>query len=211
MYLRPGHDGEQRPEKGGGGGGGELSDGLPSPSLPSSSAAALAVQDPSSSSAFVSAEAAAAALLLERERQAAYDQRLAHAIWARATTGANPAVDLLVCLERRRAIGFRYADIARAVVIHHGSRDTRVPVDTVRWLGKAMRRCEVRVLPGEGHGLMARGAVMGGVLMEIAREWDDWTKVVQHARGGGDRGGFGGSGDRGAGGDISSAAVLRDF
>jgi pimeloyl-ACP methyl ester carboxylesterase len=210
MYLRPGHDGEHRSEKGGGGGGGELSDGLPSPSLPLSSAAALAVQDPSSSSSAgappLSAEAAAAALLLERERQAAYDQRLAHAIWARATTGANPAVDLLVCLERRRAIGFRYADIARAVVIHHGSRDTRVPVDTVRWLGKAMRRCEVRVLPGEGHGLMARGAVMGAVLMEIAREWDDWTKVVQHARGGGggDRGGVGG-------GDISSAAVLRDF
>ena len=74
-------------------------------------------------------------------------------------------MDLLVCLERRHTIGFRYVDITRPVVIHHGSRDTRVPVDNVRWLGKTMRRCEVRVLEGEGHGLMASAQVMGGVLM----------------------------------------------
>jgi hypothetical protein len=81
-------------------------------------------------------------------------------------------------LERRHTIGFRYVDITRAVVIHHGSKDTRVPVENVRWLGKTMRRCEVRVLEGEGHGLMASAAVMGGVLMEIAREWEDWMKVT---------------------------------
>ncbi|EEY15342.1 hydrolase [Verticillium alfalfae VaMs.102] len=103
---------------------------------------------------------------------------LTHAIWDLATTGANPAVDLLVCLERRHTIGFRYVDITRPVVIHHGSRDTRVPVDNVKWLGKTMRRCEVRVLEGEGHGLMASAGVMGSVLMEISKEWDDWMKVT---------------------------------
>jgi len=36
----------------------------------------------------------------------------------------------------------------------------------------------VRVLEGEGHGLMASAAVMGGVLMEIAREWEDWMKLT---------------------------------
>ncbi len=65
-----------------------------------------------------------------------------------------------MCLERRHTIGFRYVDITRPVVIHHGSRDTRVPVENVKWLGKTMRRCEVRVLEGEGHGLMASAAVM---------------------------------------------------
>jgi pimeloyl-ACP methyl ester carboxylesterase len=68
------------------------------------------------------------------------------------------------------------------VVIHHGSRDTRVPVENVRWLAKTMRRCEVRVLEGEGHGLMASAAVMGGVLEEIAREWVDWMEVVKNGR-----------------------------
>jgi pimeloyl-ACP methyl ester carboxylesterase len=70
-------------------------------------------------------------------------------------------------------------DINRAVVIHHGSKDNRVPVENVKWLGKMMRRCEVRILEGEGHGLMASAAVMGGVLTEIAREWEDWMRVVQ--------------------------------
>ncbi|KAI0202410.1 alpha/beta-hydrolase [Astrocystis sublimbata] len=119
----------------------------------------------------------------EKERQMAYDLRLTHAIWDLATTGANPAVDLLVCLERTQTVGFRYVDITRPVVIHHGSRDTRVPVDNVRWLGKAMRRCEVRVLEGEGHGLMASASVMGGVLMEIGKEWEDWVRLTKSGRG----------------------------
>ncbi|KAJ2902669.1 hypothetical protein MKZ38_000254 [Zalerion maritima] len=105
--------------------------------------------------------AAAADALADKERQMTYDTRLTHAIWDLATTGANPAVDLLVCLERRHTIGFR---------------DTRVPVENVRWLGKTMRRCEVRVLEGEGHGLMASATVMGGVLMEISKEWEDWMR-----------------------------------
>lgn len=114
----------------------------------------------------------------DKERQLTYDTRLTHAIWDLATTGANPAVDLLVCLERRHTIGFRYVDITRPVIIHHGSRDTRVPVENVKWLGKAMRRCEVRVLEGEGHGLMASATVMGSVLMEMSKEWEDWMRVT---------------------------------
>ncbi|KAI0400630.1 Alpha/Beta hydrolase protein [Xylaria palmicola] len=125
---------------------------------------------------------AASDALAEKERQTTYDMRLTHAIWDLATTGANPAVDLLVCLERRHTIGFRYVDITRPVIIHHGSRDTRVPVDNVRWLGKAMRRCEVRVLEGEGHGLMASASVMGTVLMEISKEWEDWTRLTNPKR-----------------------------
>ncbi|KAK4694409.1 hypothetical protein P7C71_g3173, partial [Lecanoromycetidae sp. Uapishka_2] len=124
-----------------------------------------------------------------KEKGATYDACLTEAIWQAATTGANPAVDLLVCLERRQPIGFRYVDITRAVVIHHGSKDTRVPVENVKWLGKSMRRCEVRVLEGEGHGLMASAGVMGNVLMEMAGEWDDWNRVVK-GKGGAERGGL---------------------
>ncbi|MCJ1268131.1 hypothetical protein MMC22_008017 [Lobaria immixta] len=116
--------------------------------------------------------------MVEKERQLSYDTRLTEAIWNSATTDANPAVDLLICLERRHPIGFRYVDITRSVVIHHGSKDNRVPVENVKWLGKTMRRCEVRILEGEGHGLMASAAVMGGVLMEIAKEWEDWIRLV---------------------------------
>ena len=125
-------------------------------------------------------------LINEKDRSATYETRLTEAIWEAATTGANPAVDLLVCLERRQPIGFRYVDITRAVVIHHGSKDSRVPVENVKWLGKTMRRCQVRVLEGEGHGLMASAMVMGNVLMEMAQEWDDWNRVVK-GKGGIDR------------------------
>lgn len=118
----------------------------------------------------------------EVERQRDYDTRLTYKIWELATTNANPAVDLLVCLERRQTIGFRYVDITRSVVIHHGSKDPRVPVENVQWLGKTMRRCEVRILEGEGHGLMASAGVMGNVLTEIAKEWEDWTILVQGKR-----------------------------
>ena len=119
----------------------------------------------------------------EKERQTDYDMRLMNAIWDLATTNANPAVDLLVCLERRQSIGFRYVDINKAVVIHHGTRDMRVPLINAKWLGKTMRKCEVRVLEGENHSLMASAGVMANVLMEIAKEWEDWNRVVQGKRG----------------------------
>ncbi|KAF2750382.1 alpha/beta-hydrolase [Sporormia fimetaria CBS 119925] len=114
----------------------------------------------------------------ERRRKQEFDERLTFAIWDRATANANPATDLIVCLETKQTIGFRYEDINRAVVIHHGSKDSRVPVDNVRWLGRLMRRCEVRILEGEQHGLMASAQVMGNVLTEIASEWQDWNDAV---------------------------------
>jgi pimeloyl-ACP methyl ester carboxylesterase len=116
--------------------------------------------------------------IAEKERQRAFDERLTFAIWDRATTNANPATDLIVCLETKQTIGFRYEDINRPVVIHHGSKDSRVPVDNVRWLGKLMRKCEVRILEGEQHGLMASAQVMGNVLTEMARDWEDWNDIV---------------------------------
>jgi pimeloyl-ACP methyl ester carboxylesterase len=143
--------------------------------------AAKDITDPNHEAAVL---AVAANDLADKERQVTYDSRLTHAIWDLATSGANPAVDLLVCLERRHTIGFRYVDITRPVMVHHGSKDTRVPVENVRWLGKTMKRCEVRVLEGEGHGLMASAVVMGNVLMDIAREWEDWSKVTGATSGG---------------------------
>ncbi|KAI4690072.1 uncharacterized protein J4E84_004253 [Alternaria hordeiaustralica] len=116
--------------------------------------------------------------MAELERQRAFDERLTFAIWDRATANANPATDLIVCLETKQTIGFRYEDINRPVVIHHGSKDSRVPVDNVRWLGKLMRKCEVRILEGEQHGLMASAQVMGNVLTEMASDWEDWTNMV---------------------------------
>lgn len=118
----------------------------------------------------------------EGERRRDYNERLTYAIWEAATANANPAVDLVTCLERRQAIGFRYLDIVRAIVIHHGSKDTRVPVENVKWLGNLMKRCEVRILDGEGHGLMASAAVMGSILTEVAREWEDWSIITQGRR-----------------------------
>lgn len=107
----------------------------------------------------------------DKFRLSEYDMRLTRAIWESATTDANPTADFMVCFERRFPVGFRYADITRPVFIHHGDRDTRVPVDNVRWLTRMMRNCDLKIVEGEGHGMMASARVMGNVLMEIAREW----------------------------------------
>lgn len=104
-----------------------------------------------------------------------YNTTLTHRTWSLATLNANPAVDLIICLERRRPIGFRYTDITRTVVIHHGANDTRVPLENVRWLSTAMKKCDLRVLENEGHGLMASASVMSEVLGEVGREWEEWA------------------------------------
>ena len=113
-------------------------------------------------------------------RRALYNETLTHRIWTLATQNANPASDLVVCLERRRPIGFRYPEVTRSVVIHHGGKDTRVPLDNVRWLQGVMKRCELRVLDDEGHGLMASASAMAAVLGEIAKEWEEWELIAQN-------------------------------
>ncbi|PPJ61321.1 hypothetical protein CBER1_05093 [Cercospora berteroae] len=145
----------------------------------------------------------------ERERQVEYTSRLTQATWDMATRDSNPATDLLVCLERHRDVGFRYTDVAREVVITHGSEDKRVPVANVKWLAEQMNRralgatiergsgrdsrdswvstarggCEVRILNGEGHGLMASPVIMGDILEEIARTAYERESLQEERRG----------------------------
>ena len=88
-----------------------------------------------------------------------------------------------MCLERRSEIGFRYADVSKEMVIHHGAKDTRVPVENVTWLAGRMRRAELRVLEDEGHGLMASAGVMANVLGEVGREWEDWNAITGQSKG----------------------------
>lgn len=147
--------------------------------LPNASSMSLALANPADPNYEKAKRMKEALTQVERQRQQEFDERLTFAIWDRATTNANPATDLIVCLETKQTIGFRYEDINRSVVIHHGSKDSRVPVDNVRWLGRLMRKCEVRILEGEQHGLMASAQVMGNVLTEMASDWEDWTAVVQ--------------------------------
>lgn len=129
----------------------------------------------------------------QQEKEVAYKSALTERTWELATRNSNPTIDLLVCLERNRDIGFRYVDIQRKIVITHGSDDKRVPVENVKWLADQINRrtpamvepgheffdedvyqksgCDVRILSGEEHGLMASPIVMADVLSEIAREW----------------------------------------
>ncbi|SMQ46195.1 unnamed protein product [Zymoseptoria tritici ST99CH_1A5] len=134
----------------------------------------------------------------ESQRQAEYTTRLTQRTWDLATRDSNPATDLLVCLERHRDVGFRYTDVGRDMIITHGDDDKRVPIANIKWLAaqinrralsqsleshvrrsrsswadpqRSQTRCEVRVLPGEGHGLMASPSIMSDVLEEIAGYW----------------------------------------
>lgn len=113
-------------------------------------------------------------------RATLYNTQLTHRIWTLATLNANPAADLLTCLERKKPIGFRYADVTRSIVIRHGAKDTRVPLDNVKWLDSVMKRSELRILENEGHSLMANASVMSSVLGEISREWDEWDKIARY-------------------------------
>ena len=141
----------------------------------------------------------------EKERKSKFTNALTQRTWELATRDSSPATDLLVCLERHRDVGFRYTDVHRDIVITHGSEDKRVPVANVKWLAEQMSRhplpvvagtdsvpqsregrgaaemlaqggCEVRILEGEGHGLMASPNIMGDVLTEIAGYWSGQNK-----------------------------------
>ncbi|KAK3720383.1 hypothetical protein LTR37_003794 [Vermiconidia calcicola] len=137
----------------------------------------------------------------EKERKLEYTNHLTQRTWELAVRDSNPATDLLVCLERHRNVGFRYTDVNRELVVTHGSEDKRVPLANVKWLTQQMTRralsknadpgvegsnipqsrdgsggCELRILEGESHGLMASPTIMGDVLTEIAGYWTSPSK-----------------------------------
>ena len=177
------------------------------PSRPPSTLVLSATASPMEPSVTYASVALDAAEHTENERKVAFKTRLTELTWELATRDSNPATDLLVCLERQRDIGFRYTDVNRDVIIHHGSDDKRVPIANVKWLAEQMNRravnqaaqssetgyprsregwvdssttgsCEVRILPGEGHGLMANPLIMSDVLTEIAEYWAGQRKMT---------------------------------
>ena len=115
---------------------------------------------------------------------------LVAAIWAAATRDSNATIDLLTSLERPHTVGFTYFDVALPVVIRHGSKDERVPLERVMWMTKAMNmaragNAELKVVQGAQHGLMARADVMSDVFEEIARDSHTWNGCLRCRKGGG--------------------------
>ncbi|GAA6000844.1 hypothetical protein JCM10207_004686 [Rhodosporidiobolus poonsookiae] len=101
--------------------------------------------------------------------------------------------DLLVLLERtstsasssstpggaggKKGLGFDYRDLAAPVKVWYGDRDDRISESSIRWLERELKagrsgRCDVRIVEGADHSLMANGRVMLDVLESIADEWD---------------------------------------
>ena len=115
---------------------------------------------------------------------------LVAAIWAAATRDSNAVVDLLTSLERPHTVGFTYFDVTLPVMIRHGSKDDRVPLERVAWMTKAMNmarpdNAELKVIQGAQHGLMARADVMSDVFEEVARESHKWDGCNRCRKGGG--------------------------
>ncbi|GAA5863430.1 hypothetical protein JCM1840_007524 [Sporobolomyces johnsonii] len=93
---------------------------------------------------------------------------------------AGSTSDLLVLLERtsgKKGLGFEYKDVERPIKVWYGDKDDRISVGSVRWLEKEVAgRCDVEIVQGADHALMANHKVMFDVLESIANEWDHAAK-----------------------------------
>jgi hypothetical protein len=81
--------------------------------------------------------------------------------------------DLLSILERpdSRPWGFSYTDVKQHVKVWYGDRDERIGISSVRWMERAMKDCEVKIIKGEDHSLLTNAKVVVEVLESIAAEW----------------------------------------
>ncbi|KAF9513448.1 hypothetical protein BS47DRAFT_968739 [Hydnum rufescens UP504] len=85
--------------------------------------------------------------------------------------------DLLSILDRgdSRPWGFSYTDVKHPVKVWYGDRDDRIGIGSIRWMERAMKDCTIKIIKGEGHGLLTNADVVVDVLESIAHE--------SHARG----------------------------
>ncbi|GAA5973743.1 hypothetical protein JCM11641_005113 [Rhodosporidiobolus odoratus] len=158
---------------------------LLSPSSPLASSTASLPRCISPSPAPASASSIAPAALIDGLLRASHAESL------RGGTS-----DLLVLLERTSSssnstsgtnskksqgpgLGFEYRDLQSSLKVWYGDRDDRISLGSIRWLEKEVKErgkkgvCEVKVVEGADHGLMANGRVMFEVLESIASEWNN--------------------------------------
>ncbi|KAF8338171.1 uncharacterized protein EI90DRAFT_3041930 [Cantharellus anzutake] len=82
------------------------------------------------------------------------------------------SADLMAILERdSRPWGFSYTDVKQPVKVWYGDRDDRIGIGSVRWMERTMKDCTLKVLEGEGHGLLTNADVVVEVLESVAKEW----------------------------------------
>ncbi|GAA5902912.1 hypothetical protein JCM8208_006509 [Rhodotorula glutinis] len=150
---------------------------------------------PSVASTHSHLSAAATAASSSRERRAippaVLIDGLLRASHAESSSSGGTA-DLLVLLERAspaagagapRGMGFAYGDVPHRCKVWAGDRDDRISLASVRWLERELDRglagagvgpkdkgCEVRVVEGADHSLMANSSVMLEVLESLAAE-----------------------------------------
>ncbi|GAA5896986.1 hypothetical protein JCM6882_007323 [Rhodosporidiobolus microsporus] len=103
---------------------------------------------------------------------------LLRASHAESLRGGGTA-DLLVLLDSaKKGLGFEYRDLDCPVKVWYGDKDDRISAGSIRWLEREVKErgrkgvCEVKVVEGADHGLMANGRVMLDVLESIAADWD---------------------------------------
>ncbi|GAA5931971.1 hypothetical protein JCM3775_004201 [Rhodotorula graminis] len=106
------------------------------------------------------------------------------------SSSSGATADLLVLLERASpataagassGMGFAYGDVPHRCKVWAGDRDDRISLASVRWLERELDRglagagagprdkgCEVRVVEGADHSLMANSGVMLEVLESLA-------------------------------------------
>ncbi|GAA5844913.1 hypothetical protein JCM9279_000043 [Rhodotorula babjevae] len=152
---------------------------------------------PSVASTHSHSSAAATSTSAGRERRAippaALIDGLLRASHAESSSSGGTA-DLLVLLERTSTAsssapgaplgtGFAYGDVPHRCKVWLGDKDDRISLASVRWLERELDRglagagagprdkgCEVRVVEGADHSLMANSGVMIEVLESIAAE-----------------------------------------
>ncbi len=83
------------------------------------------------------------------------------------------SADLMAILERgdSRPWGFSYTDVNQPVKVWCGDRDDRIGIGSVRWMERTMKDCTLKILKGEGHGLLTNADVVVEVLESVAKEW----------------------------------------
>ncbi|GAA5901759.1 alpha/beta fold hydrolase [Sporobolomyces salmoneus] len=82
--------------------------------------------------------------------------------------------DLLVLLDRsnQKSNTIKYNEVEQKVKVWYGDKDDRISRESIRWLEKEIKGCEVEIVKGADHNLMTNHQVMFKVLESISKEFD---------------------------------------
>jgi surfactin synthase thioesterase subunit len=99
-----------------------------------------------------------------------------HALHTEALKGRMANQHSILDCRDSQPWGFSYTDVMHPVKVWYGDQDDRISIGSIRWMEWMMKDGTIKIIKGEGHGLLMNVDVVVDILESNANKSCTWGR-----------------------------------